>query len=88
MRLMVQALLANRFQLAVHTETRELPVFALALVKPGKMGPRLLPHSTDSYPVPNMRRAHRPLFPTVSHQLAVYSSPILTQVESIRLQEL
>ncbi len=50
MRLMMQTLLANRFQLAVHTETRKLPVFALALVRPGKMGSRLLPHPTDSSP--------------------------------------
>ena len=50
MRLMMQALLANRFQLAVHTETRELPVFELALLRPGKMGPQLLPHPTDSLP--------------------------------------
>jgi bla regulator protein blaR1 len=42
MRLMVQALLADRFQLTAHFETREVPVFELKLVKPGKAGPKLI----------------------------------------------
>jgi uncharacterized protein (TIGR03435 family) len=45
MRLMMQSLLADRFKLAVHFEDHEGPVLALTLVKPGKMGPRLRPHS-------------------------------------------
>jgi uncharacterized protein (TIGR03435 family) len=45
MRLMMQSLLADRFKLAVHFETREVPVLALTLVKPGKTGPQLHPHS-------------------------------------------
>jgi uncharacterized protein (TIGR03435 family) len=54
MRLMMQSLLADRFKLAVHFETREIPVFDLILVKPGKNGPKLIPHSAgppcpDSY---------------------------------------
>jgi len=40
MRLMMQALLADRFKLAVHFETREVPVFALTLIKPGQTGPK------------------------------------------------
>ena len=40
----MQALLADRFNLIVHYETRQAPVFALMLVKPGQTGPRLAPH--------------------------------------------
>jgi uncharacterized protein (TIGR03435 family) len=47
MRLMMQALLADRFKLAIHTESRQLPVFALVLVKLGKFGPQLRPHLDD-----------------------------------------
>lgn len=47
MRLMMQSLLAARFHLIVHYESREVPVFALTLVKPGKTGPRLKPHAPD-----------------------------------------
>jgi uncharacterized protein (TIGR03435 family) len=47
MRLMMQSLLADRFKLAVHTETRQGPVLALVLDKPGKLGPQLRPHSDD-----------------------------------------
>ncbi|HUI76265.1 MAG TPA: TIGR03435 family protein [Bryobacteraceae bacterium] len=45
MRLMMQSLLADRFKLKVHFETREVPVLALVLVKPDKFGPRLIRHS-------------------------------------------
>jgi uncharacterized protein (TIGR03435 family) len=45
MRLMMQSLLVDRFQLAVHFETQELPVFALTLAKPGKLGPNLRLHA-------------------------------------------
>ena len=44
MRWMMQSLLAERFKLAVHFETREVPVFALTAIKPGKLGPKLIPH--------------------------------------------
>jgi bla regulator protein blaR1 len=45
MRLMVQSLLGERFRLAVHFEGQQVPAFALTLIKPGKPGPRLHPHS-------------------------------------------
>jgi uncharacterized protein (TIGR03435 family) len=45
LRLMMQSLLADRFKLAVHFETRETPVLALELVRPGVTGPRLRPHA-------------------------------------------
>jgi uncharacterized protein (TIGR03435 family) len=44
MRLMMQSLLADRFKLAIHLETRQLPVFALVLDKTGKTGPQLQPY--------------------------------------------
>ena len=47
MRLMMQSLLAERFGLMVHTETRQLPVLALVLAKPGKLGPQLRPHPAE-----------------------------------------
>ena len=47
MRLMMQSLLADRFKLAAHYETQQLPVYAAVLSKPGKTGPQLRPHSED-----------------------------------------
>jgi uncharacterized protein (TIGR03435 family) len=47
MRLMMQSLLADRFKLVVHTETRQLSIFALVLDKPGKIVPRLIRLSED-----------------------------------------
>jgi uncharacterized protein (TIGR03435 family) len=47
-RLMMQSLLEDRFKLVVHWETREVPIFALTLAKPGKTGPLLKPHPSDS----------------------------------------
>jgi uncharacterized protein (TIGR03435 family) len=54
MRLMMQSLLADRFKLAVHFESRQVPVFALVPEEPGKTGPKLRPHA-DGPPcaVPN-----------------------------------
>lgn len=53
-RLMVQSLLASRFKLVMHHETRQMPVLALLPVKSGKTRPRLLPHSdrTKCLPTP------------------------------------
>jgi uncharacterized protein (TIGR03435 family) len=44
-RLMVRSLLAERFQLAAHFETRELPVLAVVLATAGKLGPKLIAHA-------------------------------------------
>ncbi|MGD0887805.1 MAG: TIGR03435 family protein [Acidobacteriaceae bacterium] len=53
-RLMMQSLLAERFHLALHIETRPLPVYALVLDKPGKPGPQLQPHPANTpCPVPS-----------------------------------
>jgi uncharacterized protein (TIGR03435 family) len=40
-RLMMQSLLADRFKLAVHFETRDGPAFALVLAKTGKLGSQM-----------------------------------------------
>jgi bla regulator protein blaR1 len=43
MRLMMQSLMADRFKLTVHHETRQLSVYALVLSKEGKLGLQLKP---------------------------------------------
>ena len=46
--LMLRTLLADRFRLAVHNETRELPIYALVLARSdGKLGPQLHPAAVD-----------------------------------------
>jgi bla regulator protein BlaR1 len=47
-RLMAQALLAERFKLKVHRETRELPVYALVMARSdGKLGPQMAATAFD-----------------------------------------
>ena len=57
-RLMMQALLAERFGVKVHVEQRDVPVLAMTLVKPGKTGPKLIPHENgvpcDAPPSPEV----------------------------------
>jgi uncharacterized protein (TIGR03435 family) len=48
MRLMMRSLLADRFKLAIHTEQRQTPVYALLLVKPGTLGSTLQVHPPGS----------------------------------------
>jgi uncharacterized protein (TIGR03435 family) len=47
MRLMLQSLLAERFGLKARSETKQVPVFAITLAKPGKTGPQLRAHPKD-----------------------------------------
>jgi uncharacterized protein (TIGR03435 family) len=47
MRRMMQSLLAERFKLTMHRETREVPVYAVVLAKPGALGPQLRLHPPD-----------------------------------------
>jgi uncharacterized protein (TIGR03435 family) len=42
-RVTMQSLLADRFKLSVHFETREMPVFALVPLIPGEPAPKLIP---------------------------------------------
>jgi uncharacterized protein (TIGR03435 family) len=45
---MVKTLLADRFKLKAHTETREMPVSALVIAREdGKLGPNLKPSTSD-----------------------------------------
>jgi uncharacterized protein (TIGR03435 family) len=56
MRLMMQSLLADRFKLAVHFDTQQVPVFALVLQATGRTGPNLHPHADGppcDLPMPN-----------------------------------
>jgi uncharacterized protein (TIGR03435 family) len=48
MRMMMQSLLADRFKLIMREETRQLLVYNLVQVKPGKFGPQLQPHPADA----------------------------------------
>jgi uncharacterized protein (TIGR03435 family) len=58
-RLMMRALLRDRFQLKIHYETRQTPIYALVLAKPGKFGPRLRLHQPDD-PVCTIAQAAPP----------------------------
>jgi uncharacterized protein (TIGR03435 family) len=48
MRLMMQSLLEERFQMVLHRETRDEPASAVVLAKPGVLGPRPKPHPADA----------------------------------------
>jgi len=59
---MLQALLAERFKLAIHTETRDRPVFALTVARSdGRLPPGLIRSKIDCEALNAARRAGRPL---------------------------
>ncbi len=45
--LRLQSLLEDRFQMATHWETRELPVYSLVVANAGTLGPKLKAHTGD-----------------------------------------
>jgi uncharacterized protein (TIGR03435 family) len=47
-RVMLQALLAERFKLTFHREMRQLPLFGLAAASPGRPGPQLRPPTDEA----------------------------------------
>jgi bla regulator protein blaR1 len=82
MRLMVQSLLAERFQLAAHFEARVVPVFELKLAQPGKPGPRLVAHA-DGPPCDKPGASPGeglPGFPGDCHSLSAIDKPGTTLV--------
>jgi uncharacterized protein (TIGR03435 family) len=57
MRPMIRALLADRFKLRVHTETRELPIFALVVARDdGRLGANIKPSAADCSKPPQVPR--------------------------------
>src|SRR4051794_20776289 len=63
---MVQELLADRFKLVVHRETRELPIYALVLARPdGRLGAKLTRSATDCVAIAEAARRGTPPPPTV-----------------------
>jgi uncharacterized protein (TIGR03435 family) len=58
LRLMLRSLLAERFNLVMHEETRELPIFELVVARrDGTLGPQLRPASVDCNEEAAARRA-------------------------------
>lgn len=44
---MLRTLLADRFNLRIHKETREMPAYALTVARPGRLGPAMIPSQTN-----------------------------------------
>jgi uncharacterized protein (TIGR03435 family) len=45
--LMLRTLLAERFKLRTHTETRDVPIYALTVAREGRLGPEIRPSNYD-----------------------------------------
>jgi uncharacterized protein (TIGR03435 family) len=74
MRLMMQALLADRFHLVIHYTSADAPVSALVLVKTGATGPHLQPHpAADACKLPRSEKLD-PTADATPHPAAFTSS--------------
>lgn len=58
MRLMMQSMLADRFHLTMHRESKDMRVYGLVLVKAGKTGPALQPHPAGEACTPPPLQGH------------------------------
>ena len=69
MRQMMQSLLADRFNLKIHFETRQASLLALTVAKPGKLGPKLIrnpgPACAAPGPPPTPPAGGEGIFPTL-----------------------
>jgi bla regulator protein BlaR1 len=82
MRLMVQSLLVERFQLAAHFEAKEVSVSELRLAKSGQLGPNLVSHA-DGPPCErpgNSPGEGLPGFPGDCHSLSAIDKPGTTLI--------
>jgi uncharacterized protein (TIGR03435 family) len=72
--LMLRALLAERFGMRAHIETRQLPIFAVTIARPGRLGPELRPstHDCDAF------RAARVKGSTATAPLDAKNRPLCT----------
>jgi uncharacterized protein (TIGR03435 family) len=53
---MLRAMLADRFQLKVHTEMRDMPIFALVIARDGQLGANITPSTVDCSDAPEQQR--------------------------------
>jgi bla regulator protein BlaR1 len=77
----MQTLLADRFSLVTHTETRELPMFALVRTREDRLGPNLKPSTATDCPAPpppgagNPRPIPQPMSPAQMQVCGVMLGP-------------
>jgi uncharacterized protein (TIGR03435 family) len=85
MLLSLQALLADRFKLKVHRETREMDIYALVMAKPGGgPGPALKPSTTDCAAMATARRNQPPQGPPTPPPTGIIPCGIMGGPGSIR----
>ena len=74
MRLMMQSLLAERFNFAAHFETQTVPALAMVLAKPEKLGAQLRPHA-EGPPCESVPSGDKSVFPPVCDVYSMMLQP-------------
>jgi uncharacterized protein (TIGR03435 family) len=82
--LMLQAMLADRFKLVLGREMREMSVFNLVVVTPGKVKPSADQNPPDRIPTPGVAPVFKPITGVVGPSVALSSVPVSSLTELLQ----
>jgi uncharacterized protein (TIGR03435 family) len=82
--LMLRAMLADRFKLVLGREMREMSVYNLVVVTPGKIKPSADQNPADRVPVPGAAPVFKPLVGIVGPSVAMSSVPMSRIIEFVQ----
>lgn len=77
---MLRSLLDDRFKLRIHQETRDMPVYAVTVARPGRLGPALIPSEVNCVEFISARAVN----PALTEPVAKNGTPLCFHSDGVR----